>query len=81
MKPTKAKRFILIAVVLGFVLSGCEKAKTVEWYIEHHAERKTMLEKCNNSPGEMRMKPDCVNAGAAVDAVFFGDKPGSKEKK
>lgn len=74
-------RLVLLIAVLGAVLSGCEKAKTVEWYIEHDAERKAMFEKCNNNPGELGNSPDCVNVGAAVNAVFSGAKQRLKEKK
>lgn len=74
-------RLVLIGAALSALLSGCDNTKTVEWYIEHDAERKAMMEKCNNNPRELFNTSDCVNSGAAVNAVFSGAKNRLKEKK
>ncbi|MCB5205164.1 EexN family lipoprotein [Neorhizobium sp. T786] len=39
--------------------------QTVEWYLEHKAERDTMFKHCKNNPGELRDHPNCLNAREA----------------
>lgn len=59
------KIYLAIASLLA-ALAGCsESTQTVEWYKEHEAERKTMLEKCRNNPGDLAASPNCVNARQA----------------
>ena len=73
------KRTPLIAALLAAsaaALTGCNSetktqdvtetdVKTVNWYMEHEAERTAMLEKCDNNPGELLGTPDCLNADEA----------------
>lgn len=57
-------------VLAAALLSACgpqrEAPKTVQYYVEHTAERESRLAVCKNNPGELKSDPDCVNAGAAV---------------
>ena len=62
------KRLIPIFIVPLFLLFGCGEAKkteptqTVEWYSSHDQERKEMLGKCRDNPGELGGTPNCTNA-------------------
>lgn len=64
--------------VFGFILAalitGCGKSEpvqTVDWYKEHQAERKAMLEKCRNNPGELRGDKNCINAQKAENKLTW----------
>lgn len=60
------KLSIVLAIVA--ILSGCGEStpvQTVEWYKEHDAERRDMLTKCKNNPGELENSPNCINAQQA----------------
>lgn len=63
------------AFVVGMHLAGCTKealdpVQDVEWYKTHEAERKAMLAKCHNNPGQLAITPDCVNAEQAAMEVM-----------
>lgn len=58
-------------------LTGCTKealepVNTVEWYKTHDTERKAMLTKCLNNPGQLAETPNCVNAKEAASRLFLG---------
>jgi hypothetical protein len=38
---------------------------TVDWYVAHEDERKTLEAKCANDPGDLANDPDCINAKQA----------------
>lgn len=71
------KNVTLILAIAGLLtaLTGCNEEKkaeaepevvqTVDWYKEHAAERRVMLDKCKNNPGELAATPNCVNASRA----------------
>jgi predicted Fe-S protein YdhL (DUF1289 family) len=79
-----------LLLAISSVQSGCsktEQTQTVEWYTSHDSERKTMLDKCQNNPGELEKTPNCVNAHAADAANMFSKRgfpvlipPGEKKK-
>lgn len=61
---------IFALIVAAAVLAGCgekEPTRSVDWYKEHAAERKELLEKCRNHPGELENSPNCINAQEAED--------------
>lgn len=56
------------AVVAALLLGGCAPAKepkSVQYYLEHPEERKTLVAQCKNDPGKYRDDPDCINAETA----------------
>ncbi len=65
-----------VRMCLGFVVTavsaaGCAPVpdlgtQTVDYYTGHAKERQTMLEQCQNNPGELARSPNCVNAMAAA---------------
>ena len=38
----------------------------VQWYKTHEAERKSVLAKCHNNPGQLALTPNCINAEKAA---------------
>lgn len=61
-------RGLLTALVCGLSLSSQAPAatpKTVTYYDEHDGERKAVLARCRDNPGQLRDTPDCVNAERA----------------
>lgn len=58
----------LAALACGLAVSSQALAatpKTVNYYAEHNEERKAVLARCRDNPGELRETPDCVNAERA----------------
>jgi hypothetical protein len=65
-----------VRICLGFVVTAVSAAdcapvpdlatQTVDYYTGHARERQTMLEQCQNNPGELARSPNCVNAMAAA---------------
>ncbi|MCE4551929.1 EexN family lipoprotein [Xanthomonas hortorum] len=58
----------LAALTCGLALTSqahADAPKTVTYYAEHNDERKTVLTRCRDNPGELRETPDCVNAERA----------------
>ena len=51
-----------------------ETVHKVDWYKEHDAERKDMVAKCQNNPGELMMTPNCVNANKAKSSMIWSAK-------
>lgn len=61
-------RTIFTSIAAAVTLCGCgEKTptQTVEWYKNNDAERKAMIGKCKDNPGELAASPNCVNAQQA----------------
>ena len=57
-----------IVLAIAALLAGCGEntpVQTVDWYKTHDAERKEMLAKCKNNPGELAASPNCLNAQQA----------------
>lgn len=69
-----------LAAAVLVALSGCKEddapVQTTDWYKEHAAERKAMLAKCNENPGERMATPNCVNAARADSATTWGARGG-----
>jgi hypothetical protein len=62
---------ITICAIFILIFAGCgEKVQTVEWYKEHHDERKAQVEKCINNPGKLEKTPNCINAKAAYKQML-----------
>ncbi|EJQ0681022.1 EexN family lipoprotein [Pseudomonas aeruginosa] len=75
------KMMVLVMAGALSVLAGCKEDKTevvqsVEWYKAHTAERKDMLAKCNENPGERMATPNCVNASRADSSTTWGARGG-----
>lgn len=68
----KFNAFLFLAGTMS-ILVGCqdkmEAVQTVDWYVAHETERKQMLSKCANNPGELSMTPNCMNADVAANRV------------
>ncbi|ROM69253.1 hypothetical protein BK653_14930 [Pseudomonas brassicacearum] len=63
----KKVSFVLAVAV---ILAGCGEStpvQTVDWYKNHDAERKGMILKCEENPGELATKPNCINAKTAAN--------------
>lgn len=59
---------IYALLVLATALAGCgdnTPVQTVEWYKQHDAERKEMVDKCNDNPGQTELAANCTNAKQA----------------
>lgn len=61
---------LFIALAITGIFTGCGEntpVQTVEWYKSdnHDVERKEMLAKCQNNPGELAASPNCINAQKA----------------
>lgn len=78
---------IFVTVALIFFLTGCqtddekstiktpvpvEKIQTVEWYLDHDAERTAKLEECHNNPGVLKDNANCQNANSAALQLSAG---------
>ena len=71
-----------VRMCLGFVVTavsaaGCAPVpdlatQKVDYYTGHAKERQTMLEQCENNPGELASSPNCVNAMAAASLAGQG---------
>lgn len=51
---------------------GSQEVMGVEWYKTHPEERKMMLARCNDNPGELRNDPNCINAKRAALTLSGG---------
>lgn len=80
----KAAMMILAASAL-IALTGCkedqpkaetETVRSVEWFKEHKAERKTQLNECKKNPGELAATPNCVNASRADSSSTWESRGG-----
>lgn len=55
--------FAVFVAFVGISLGACSKEpKTVEYYKQHEAERKAVLERFKDNPGKLRDDPDAINA-------------------
>ncbi len=66
--------FMVSALVMELSLTSCTRealdpVQDVQWYKTHEAERKSMLAKCHNNPGQLALTPNCVNAEQAWKEV------------
>ncbi|HET9239204.1 MAG TPA: EexN family lipoprotein [Oligoflexus sp.] len=78
------KKFAVLIVVTSFIAAGCEKekdVKTVEWFKEHEKERREMLAKCNDNPGELIATPNCFNANRAESSMTWSSRSGMRPVK
>lgn len=53
-----------------------EVVQTVDWYKAHKDERRAMLDRCHNNPGELAATPNCVNASRAESSATWGSRTG-----
>ena len=72
-------KYALTAFAVSLLLSsGCkqeqppEEVKTVEWFKANKSERDARLAKCQSSPGELALTPNCVNADRAKQSSTWG---------
>ena len=65
------KTAVMMLAAAAAALAGCKEDKpqevvqTVEWFKAHDTERKEMIAKCKNNPGELAASPNCINAQQA----------------
>ncbi|HNW02846.1 MAG TPA: EexN family lipoprotein [Burkholderiaceae bacterium] len=60
----------LLAPLISLLMLGCnsrveDTTQTVEWFSKNPNDRKAMLAKCRDNPGELSATPNCVNASVA----------------
>lgn len=50
------------------IVAGCSKDEVhdVHYFVDHPKERAAQIGQCENNPGQMRMEPNCINAGNAL---------------
>lgn len=70
-------RSLLVALLLALLCSPVfaetpQDVKGVKWYQEHPEERKAMLDRCNDNPGQLRNDPNCINAIRAALSMSGG---------
>ncbi|EMP3151376.1 EexN family lipoprotein [Salmonella enterica] len=75
------KLMVLVLAGALSVLAGCkeeeaEVVQSVDWYKQHTTERKDMLAKCNENPGERMATPNCVNASRADASKTWSSRGG-----
>ncbi|WP_448649546.1 EexN family lipoprotein [Pseudomonas corrugata] len=61
---------VSIVLAVAVILAGCGEStpvQTVDWYKDHDAERKGMIAKCEENPGELATTPNCINAKTAAN--------------
>ena len=61
---------VSFALAVAVILAGCGESapvRTVDWYKSHDAERKSMILKCEENPGELATTPNCINAKTAAN--------------
>lgn len=55
------------------LLSSCQKpAQSVDYYLQHEAERDAMLNRCKTLPQDAERDDDCVNARRAALPAAIG---------
>jgi hypothetical protein len=60
-------------------MAGCsEKSQTVQWYMDHKAERDTKLQWCRDDMGRAQ-SVDCMNAEKAVERVMLTTKKSASD--
>jgi hypothetical protein len=68
MSPAASSLRVVAAVAgCAVVLCGCsrepdEPTRTVSWFQSHGEERRAMLAQCQDDPGRMSGRPNCINA-------------------
>lgn len=67
---------LVVAIAAGCTKEATEPVQTVDWYLAHLPEMKTMREKCGNNPGELGMTPNCLNAQQAYTKRAFAPPTG-----
>jgi hypothetical protein len=69
MKNSRFRLFVLVSLAATSLMAGCsEKPKTVEWYMEHKAEREAKVKYCRDDMGRAA-SADCLNAEKAVQQL------------
>ena len=77
MKNSRFRLIVFVSLAVTSLMAGCsEKPKTVEWYMEHKAEREARLKPCRADTGRAAT-PDCMNAEKAVERVMLDSKKSS----
>lgn len=66
------KRYLLL-IFAASLLFGCkdEPVHDVQYYLDHPEERAATVSECENDPGRMALRPNCVNAGEAAKKAMF----------
>lgn len=76
----KKTNILLVITSIFLMLTGCDKnqetVQTVDWYKSHDSERKEVISKCKNNPGELEFTPNCINASRAETSLKL-DAPSS----
>ena len=76
MKKGNSLPIIVVASALS-MLAGCkDKVQTVDWYKTHEKERKEILAKCADNPGELANEPNCLNAQKAASDLVWSARGG-----
>ncbi|MCW5589662.1 MAG: EexN family lipoprotein [Legionellales bacterium] len=62
-----------VALCVSMLLCSCSKevVHDVAWWKSHDAERKAMIKRCENDPGELKNNPNCDNAASALTQKMF----------
>jgi len=63
----KKVSFVLAVAVILAACGESTPVQTVDWYKNHDAERKGMILKCEENPGELAKTPNCINAKTAAN--------------
>ncbi|EGQ9055244.1 EexN family lipoprotein [Vibrio parahaemolyticus] len=78
-------KHLTLATILIFFLSGCfsseEQTHDVAWFKSHEKERRSILNKCINNPGELKDNSNCLNAKQAERELTTGQLPTLKFDK
>jgi hypothetical protein len=65
---------IFFSIIASSNMTGCtEKPETIQWYMEHKAERDTKIQWCSDDTGRA-LSVDCMNAEKAVERVMLDSK-------
>ncbi len=79
MKFSCARNVVVVALACS-TLAGCfddtkatGQVQTVEWFKANNDDRKAVLQKCDNNPGELMGTPNCVNALKASKDLSVGE--------
>lgn len=59
---------LALSLAAAVILAGCGEntpVQAVDWYKAHDVERKEMIVKCKDNPGELAASPNCINAQQA----------------
>lgn len=71
---------VKMALVVGTLLAPhatvalAEPTHDVTWYKAHPVERKAMIARCQNNPGQLDRTPNCINAKHAESGAIMSSK-------